>query len=209
MANSVGVAYPGISEARIGTLITLIPPLPEQRAIVRYLRYVERRIRRYVQAKKKFIALLTEQKQALVHRAVTRGLDPDVPLKDSGVEWLGDVPAHWDIQRLSTACKFKSGKAHEQFVEDDGKFICVNSRFISTEGMTRKFCASNISPAYRNDVLIVMSDLPNGRALAKAFFVDDDRPYAVNQRVCILSGLQSQSEVRILFARQESALSPA
>jgi len=77
-----------------------IPPLPEQAAIVRYLDHVDRRVRRLVRAKRKLIALLTEQKQAIIHRAVTRGLDPDVPLKDSGVEWLGEVPEHWEVVRL-------------------------------------------------------------------------------------------------------------
>ncbi len=74
-----------------------LPPLSEQTAIVRYLDYVDRRVRRLVRAKQKLIALLTEQKQAIIHRAVTRGLDPAVPPKDSGVEWLGEVPEHWEV----------------------------------------------------------------------------------------------------------------
>lgn len=78
----------------------LLPPIEEQEAIVRYLDYVDRRVRRLVRAKKKLIALLEEQKQAIIHRAVTRGLDPNVPLKDSGVEWLGQVPVHWEVRRL-------------------------------------------------------------------------------------------------------------
>ena len=78
----------------------LVPPLPEQRAIVRYLDYVDRRVRRYVAAKRKLIALLEEERQAVIHQAVTRGLDPNIPLKPSGVEWLGDIPAHWDVRRL-------------------------------------------------------------------------------------------------------------
>ena len=77
-----------------------LPPLPEQAAIVRYLDYVDRRIRRYIRAKQKLIALLNEQKQAIIHQAVTRGLDPNVRLKPSGVEWLGDVPEHWEVRRL-------------------------------------------------------------------------------------------------------------
>ena len=77
-----------------------LPPLPEQAAIVRYLDHVDRRIRRYVSAKRKLIALLEEERQAVVNRAVTRGLDPNVRLKPSGVEWLGDVPEHWEIPRL-------------------------------------------------------------------------------------------------------------
>ena len=67
---------------------------------MRYLDYVDRRIRRYVAAKRKLIALLEEEKQAIVNRAVTRGLDPNVRLKPSGVEWLGDVPEHWEVRRL-------------------------------------------------------------------------------------------------------------
>ena len=76
-----------------------LPPLPEQAAIVRYLDYVDRRVRRYVTAKERLIGLLEEEKQAVINRAVTRGLDPNVPLKPSGVEWLGDVPEHWDVIR--------------------------------------------------------------------------------------------------------------
>lgn len=76
-------------------LALTIPPLPEQAAIVRFLDHADRRIRRYIRAKQKLIKLLEEQKQAIIHRAVTRGLDPNVRLKPSGVEWLGEVPAHW------------------------------------------------------------------------------------------------------------------
>ena len=80
-----------------------LPPLPEQRAIVRYLDHVDDRIRRYVSAKEKLIALLEEERQAVIHRAVTRGLDPNVPLKPSGVEWLRDVPAHWEVAPVKRA----------------------------------------------------------------------------------------------------------
>ena len=79
-----------------------LPPLDEQRAIVRYMDYVDRRIRWYVAAKRKLIALLEEEEQAIVNHAITRGLDPNVRLKPSGVEWLGDVPEHWEISRVKT-----------------------------------------------------------------------------------------------------------
>ncbi len=80
-------------------IYTCLAPLPEQAAIVRYLDHVDGRVQRPTRAKRRLIGLLTEQKQAIIHRAVTRGLDPDVPLKDSGVEWLGDVPEHWEVRR--------------------------------------------------------------------------------------------------------------
>jgi type I restriction enzyme S subunit len=82
----------------------LLPPLPEQAAIVRFLGHADRRIRRYIRAKQRLIKLLEEQKQAIIHRAVTRGLDPDVRLKSSGVEWLGDVPEHWWVRAFTRCC---------------------------------------------------------------------------------------------------------
>ena len=84
-------------------IYSCLPPLPEQAAIVRFLDHADRRIRRYIRAKQKLIKLLEEQKQGIIHRAVTRGLDPNVRLKPSGVEWLGDVPEHWEVRRLKSA----------------------------------------------------------------------------------------------------------
>ncbi|MGE3671733.1 MAG: restriction endonuclease subunit S, partial [Polyangiaceae bacterium] len=80
----------------------VLPPLEEQAAIVRFLGYANGRIQRYIQAKKKLIKLLEEQKRAIIHRAVTQGVNPGARLKPSGVEWLGDVPEHWEVRRLKT-----------------------------------------------------------------------------------------------------------
>ena len=86
-----------------------LPPLPEQTAIVQYLDYVDRRIRRYVAAKRKLIALLEEERQAVVNEAVARGLDPNVRLKPSCVEWLGDVPEHWEVVPFKRRVDFQEG----------------------------------------------------------------------------------------------------
>jgi type I restriction enzyme S subunit len=94
-----GVTRYGLSHDAIKSVRLPIPPTDEQNTIARYLDYVDRRVRRYVAAKRKLIALLNEEKQAIIHRAVTRGLDPSVRLKPSGVEWLGDVPEHWEVRR--------------------------------------------------------------------------------------------------------------
>ena len=105
-----GVTRFGLTHTSIQSVQIPLPPLPEQRAIVRYLDHADRRIRRYVNAKRKLIALLEEEKQAIINRAVTRGLDPNVRLKPSGVEWLGDVPAHWIIRTLGQiADSFRTG----------------------------------------------------------------------------------------------------
>jgi len=87
-----------------------IPPLDEQRLIVRYLDWHGAQTAKLIRAKKKIIALLNEQKQAIIHRAVTRGLDPNVRLKPSGIPWLGDVPERWSIQSLGSMIKRRSAR---------------------------------------------------------------------------------------------------
>ncbi|MBL0143564.1 MAG: DUF1768 domain-containing protein [Betaproteobacteria bacterium] len=90
-------------------LIVTLPPPDEQAAIVRFLDWANGRLERAIRAKRKVIALLNEQKQAIIHRAVTRGLDPSVPLKPSGIPWLGDIPQHWEVRRLKHLARFESG----------------------------------------------------------------------------------------------------
>lgn len=79
-----------------------VPPLAEQAAIARFLDWANGRLERAIRAKRKVIALLHEQKQAIIHDAVTRGLNPFVRLKPSGIHWLGDIPQHWEVRRLRT-----------------------------------------------------------------------------------------------------------
>ena len=93
---------PGAEWQFIGGMDQPVPPLDEQTAIICYLGHVDQRIHRYIDGKQGLITLLEEQRQAVVHRAVTRGLDPNVRLKSSGVSWVGDVPAHWEMRRLKT-----------------------------------------------------------------------------------------------------------
>jgi type I restriction enzyme S subunit len=78
----------------------VVPPAADQHAIVRFLNHVDRRVARYIQGKRRLAALLEEEKHATVYLAVTRGLDTNVRLKPSGVEWLGDVPEHWAVRKL-------------------------------------------------------------------------------------------------------------
>ncbi len=102
-------AVPGLDREEAYQKEGPLPPLAEQAAIVKFLDYMDRRIRRYIRAKQKLIKLLEEQKQAIIHRAVTRGLDPDVRLKPSGVPWLGDVPEHWEVVSLGRIGRFSKG----------------------------------------------------------------------------------------------------
>ena len=97
-------AVPGLDREDAYQKPVVVPPFSEQVTIVRFLDHVDRRIRRYIRAKQKLIALLEEQKQALIHQAVTGQIDvrtgqPYLAYKDSGVEWLGKVPTHWEVRR--------------------------------------------------------------------------------------------------------------
>jgi type I restriction enzyme S subunit len=85
------------------------PPPPEQATIVRFLDWANGRLERAIRAKRTVIALLGEQKQAIIHRAVTRGVDRAVQLKASGVPWLGDIPQHWGVRRLKWVLRLQRG----------------------------------------------------------------------------------------------------
>lgn len=111
---------------------TPMAPAAEQAAIVRFLDRADRKIRRYIRAKQKLIKLLDEQKQAIIHRAVTRGLDPNVRLKPSGVEWLGDVPEHWEMVRLKYAASHIVDCLHATpAYSEGGRFPAIRTADIS------------------------------------------------------------------------------
>ena len=80
------------------------PPQEEQQAITRFLKAEDHLFRKFIRNKRRLIELLKEQKQNIINQAVTRGLDPDVKLKSSGVEWIGDIPEHWEVRRLKFLC---------------------------------------------------------------------------------------------------------
>jgi type I restriction enzyme S subunit len=94
----------------------------------------------------------------------------------------------WEVKQLSEVATYENGKAYEQDIIVDGRYIVVNSRFISTEGAVKKHTNADYLIANTGDVLMVLSDLPKGRALAKCYFVGTNDRYAVNQRICRLKG---------------------
>jgi len=101
-SSTYGAQMPRASWDFIRDIPVAMPPLDEQRLIVRYLDHHGRKVNAFIRAKRRLIALLTEQKQAIIHQAVTRGLDLTVPLKPSGIDWLGDIPEHWELRRIAS-----------------------------------------------------------------------------------------------------------
>lgn len=106
---SQSAAQPGISVEVIENLPILVPPEPEQKVIANYLGRETARIDALMAEKERMLALLEEKRAALISRVVTRGLDPNAPLRPSCEEWLGDIPAHWGLQRLKQLAEVRGG----------------------------------------------------------------------------------------------------
>ncbi|MDY0216830.1 MAG: restriction endonuclease subunit S [Bacteroidales bacterium] len=104
-----------------------LPPKEEQTAIARFLDYKLAKINRFIQKKKQLIKLLNEQKAAIINQAVTKGLDPNAKMKDSGIEWLGEIPEHWNTIKLSAVCGFVRGNSSFQKDEllSEGKYVAL------------------------------------------------------------------------------------
>lgn len=109
IANSVGVSYPAINSSDLIRIALALPPLPEQAAIAAFLDRETAQLDTLIARQERLIALLGEKRQALISHAVTKGLDPAAPMKDSGVPWLGAIPAHWEVKPIKYLVSMASG----------------------------------------------------------------------------------------------------
>ncbi|HHB1887477.1 restriction endonuclease subunit S [Bacillus thuringiensis] len=89
----------------------------------------------------------------------------------------------WKEKKLTEVAKYRNGKAHEQNISYNGKYIVINSKFVSTDGKVKKFSDEQIEPMHKNEIAFVLSDVPNGRAIAKTFLVKTNDTYSLNQRI--------------------------
>jgi type I restriction enzyme S subunit len=108
-SRSTGVSYPAITASDLANINISLPELTAQRLIADYLDRETARIDRLIAEKTRMLALLEEKRAALISRIVTRGLDPNAPMKLSGHEWLGEIPAHWALQRLKQLAEVRGG----------------------------------------------------------------------------------------------------
>ncbi len=195
-----GVTRFGLSLGAIGDVRIPLPSTGEQAAIVRFLNYTDRRIHRYISTKRKLMALLNEQKQAIIDRAVTRGLDPGVRLKASGVPWLGDVPEHWSVIHLRRRWEVVDCKhLTVPFVESGSGIPLASVREVQPFDL-------NLSTANRTTdewhaVLISGGRQPKrgdliycrNVSVGAAAYVNTDEQFAMGQDVCLIrSASESQ-----------------
>lgn len=169
------------------------PPCVEQVAIVRFLDWVNRRLEGAIRAKRKVIALLTEQKQAVVQRAVTCGLDPNVPVKPSGVSWIADIPQHWSLMPIKRACSLVRDGTHLPPVRTLTGFPLLSVRNLIAGRLARRpddsfisksdFDQLNRSFVVRpGDVLMAIV----GATLGKVAIVEDIGPFQIQRSVAVL-----------------------
>ena len=99
----------------------------------------------------------------------------------------GFEKTQWHLKSVDEVAVFKNGKAHENCIDEEGDYFVVNSKFISTQGKVAKASNENLCPLFKNDITMVMSDIPNGKAFAKCFYIPEDDKYTLNQRICALT----------------------
>ncbi|MFM5840365.1 MULTISPECIES: restriction endonuclease subunit S [Aeromonas] len=109
VARSTGVSYPAINSSELIDIKIVVPSWKEQQTIAAFLDYETARIDRLITLQQRLIELLKEKRQAVISHAVTKGLNPDAPMKDSGVEWLGQIPDHWLSNRVGWCCQVGNG----------------------------------------------------------------------------------------------------
>lgn len=119
--STVGMGIPHVSSLELNNLVFALPPISEQEAIVAFLDEKCGKIDELVSVKEQLIALLKERRQVVIHEAVTKGIQPDVVMKDSGIDWIGEIPSHWEVKRLKyvLSSKLKYGANESGFDYDE------------------------------------------------------------------------------------------
>ncbi len=169
---NLGATINSINGSDLKKFKTIFPLKPEQQKIAAFLTTVDSKIEQL--SKKK--ALLGEYKKGLMQKIFSQA----IRFKADD----GSTFPEWKEKKLGDIVRFENGKGHEQNISKDGKFIVVNSKFVSSQGRVKKYTDTQKSPLNFGDVVMVMSDVPNGKALAKCYYIEQDNLYSLNQRIC-------------------------
>lgn len=170
-----GLTRVGLGQYAVDNAPVALPPLDEQEKIAAFLDHETAKIDALIAEQQRLIELLKEKRQAVISHAVTKGLNPNAPMKDSGVEWLGEVPAHWRVARLKQASSFiTSGpRGWSDYIADEGNDVFLQSGDLDNEMNVKCSSAKRISPpkgaegvrtkAREGDVLVCITGANTGR----------------------------------------------
>ena len=125
--HATGMGIPHVNGDQLKGIILPLPNFEEQEKIAAFLNHETAKIDRLIAKQEQLIQLLQEKRQAVISHAVTKGLNPDAPMKDSGVEWLGQVPEHWIIGRLKNVLSIKNGRDYKNVEVEEGGYPVYGS----------------------------------------------------------------------------------
>ena len=175
---SKGVSYPSITSQDLTNISIPFPSKNEQNAIANYLDHKTAQIDTLIAKKEKFISLLQEERTAVINQAVTKGLDPNVPMKDSGIEWLGEIPEHWEVKRMKyvikTPLKYGANESAEDEILEDPRYIRITD--FGNDGKLRKNTFKSLSLDKAENFLLEEGDIlfaRSGATVGKTFFFKD------------------------------------
>jgi type I restriction enzyme S subunit len=192
-SNTTGMGIPHVNGNYVRETKLIIPPTDEQHQIVQFLDEKTKLIDKLISTKERKITLLKEQRTSLINEVVTKGLNPNVKMKDSGVEWIGEIPEHWEITKLKYLVTFDSGYSFNSsdYVDEGVNLIRIGSLYDNTLDLERSpvFLPIHFLNQYqnfvvkKNDILISLTGTLGKRDYGYSIVYDKDFPSLLNQRV--------------------------
>ena len=206
-------AVPGLSREDTYEKLMFLPPIQEQTSIVTFLDQKTQQIDRLIEIKQKQVKLLKEQRTAIINQAVTRGLNPNVPMKDSGIEWLGEIPRHWKTVKLKFVCSLLRDGTHLPPPRTDigilllsvrnivnGKFINLPDDSLISEEDYEKLRKS--FDVFENDILLAIV----GATLGKVAIVENMPPFAIQRSLAVFRTIAEKTHYKYLHYFFSSSL---
>lgn len=195
------------------TFKTTFPPIEEQQTIATFLDAKTAKIDQRIANRQKEIELLKERRQILIQKAVTTGLDDTAPLKDSGVDWIGEIPEHWEVRKLKYHINIQGGFAFDSadFKDEGVQIIKIANTYMNQLSLDRQptFVDSSYLDSHRdwvvskNDILMSLTGTLGKRDYGFAILIEDDSKFLLNQRVAKIT-IQEGIEVNYLLILLQS-----
>lgn len=193
--NLQGTSIKGITKNELLNTMIFIPlNTREQQKIGGFFSKLDQQI----ELEEQKLAKLEEQKKGYMQKVFSQ----ELRFKDEN----GNDYDEWKEEKLENIADFQNGKAHENLVSIEGEYVLVNSKFISTDTRIKKHVSQQLTPLNKEDIAIVMSDIPNGKALAKCFLIDENNKYSLNQRIGRIYNILGDSRFLYLILNRNKQL---
>ena len=186
---AAGSTVNNLNKDLVASVTVNLPCIEEQKKIADFLLSIDD----IISSQEERISTLETYNRGLISKIFKQ----EIRFKDNN----GNEFPDWKEKTLTEVCNFINGKAHENAIEENGTYIVVNSKFISSDGIVKKYSNSQIVPLYKRDIVMVMSDVPNGKAIAKCYLIECDNKFTLNQRICALRTNQNPYFIKMQVNR--------